>query len=80
MDKGEGPPLEYRHKSCGHVTQPVLSCSECHEPLRPLEVTPDPGAPLRHLLDPNATNPLDDVDLASLISTVQPLDSAPDPT
>ena len=80
MDKGEGAPLEYRHKTCGHVTQPVVSCSECHEPLRPQEVSPEPGAPLRAALDTAPGTPLKDVDLASLISAVHPLDSATGPT
>jgi len=34
----DGPPLELTHKSCGHVTDPVLVCSECGEELRAREV------------------------------------------
>lgn len=51
MDEGEGPPLEYQHQQCGKKMQPVLSCSECHAPLRPEEVTPRMGAPLQILAD-----------------------------
>ncbi len=72
MDKGEGAPLEYRHESCGNVTHPVMSCSECSEPLRPQEVTPEPGAPLRNALGISSGLALEDVDLAALISAVQP--------
>lgn len=46
MDRGEGPPLEYVHEACGAVTRPVLTCSECSEPLRPQEVTPRVGPAL----------------------------------
>ncbi len=49
MDQGEGPPLEYVHQKCGHKTRPVLACSECHAPLRPEEVSPQMGPPLRAL-------------------------------
>jgi len=80
MDKGEGAPLEYRHQSCGQVTQPVLSCSECGEALRPQEVVPEPGLPLRQALDTLAGATPEDVDLAALISAVRPLDSATGPT
>ena len=49
MDKGEGAPLEYVHRTCGKVTRPVLACSECGEPLRPEEVTPQIGPALKQL-------------------------------
>lgn len=49
MDQGEGPPMEYVHQSCGKKTQPVLTCSECNEPLRPEEVTPQLGPVLQEL-------------------------------
>lgn len=49
MDKGEGAPMEYVHQKCGHITHPVLTCSECNEPLRPQEVTPQLGPALRAL-------------------------------
>jgi DNA-binding HxlR family transcriptional regulator len=49
MDKGEGAPLEYVHRKCGHKTRPVLACSECGEALRPQEVTPQLGPALQEL-------------------------------
>lgn len=47
LDEGHGPPVEYRHKTCGNKTKPTLVCSECHEPLDPREVLPTPGPGLR---------------------------------
>ncbi len=47
MDGGEGAPLEYVHQKCGKKTHPVLTCSECGEPLRPQEVTPQMGPALK---------------------------------
>lgn len=32
-DDGRGPPVIRRHKACGCDFQPVLTCSECAEPL-----------------------------------------------
>jgi len=49
MDKGEGAPLEYVHRTCGKPTRPVLACNECGEPLRPEEVTPRLGPALQGL-------------------------------
>ena len=49
MDNGEGVPMEYVHQTCGKVAHPVMSCSECHEPLKPEEVTPRLGPALREL-------------------------------
>ncbi|WP_323118138.1 winged helix-turn-helix transcriptional regulator [Burkholderia alba] len=42
-DDGEGPPVVLRHRTCGHVMQPVMVCSECGETLKPREVEPLPG-------------------------------------
>ena len=39
----DGLPLEYVHNDCGQAFQPVLSCSECGEPVDPRQVTPKPG-------------------------------------
>jgi DNA-binding HxlR family transcriptional regulator len=39
-DDGNGRPVEYLHRSCGHKTEPRLCCSECGEPLEPFDVTP----------------------------------------
>lgn len=47
MDGGKGPPVIYRHQTCGHMTTPVLSCSECGEALTAREVTPMAGPGLR---------------------------------
>lgn len=38
-----GRPLLHRHKTCGHVFDPVMTCSACGEALRPREVEPIPG-------------------------------------
>lgn len=41
-----GPPLLFRHKTCGHEFQTRHVCSECGEDLKPkeVEVRPGPGA------------------------------------
>jgi DNA-binding HxlR family transcriptional regulator len=49
LDQGQGPPLEYLHQKCANKTRAVLTCSECGEPLRPEEVTPEVGPALREL-------------------------------
>jgi DNA-binding HxlR family transcriptional regulator len=33
-----GPPLLHRHKVCGCDFEPVMTCSECHEPVKAREV------------------------------------------
>lgn len=48
MDDGSGPPLRYWHSRCGKETQPVLSCRECGDPLRPEEVSAKLGTVLTH--------------------------------
>jgi DNA-binding HxlR family transcriptional regulator len=45
----EGPPLELRHRGCGHRTVPTLVCSECHEPVDARAMTAHPGPALRAL-------------------------------
>ena len=50
MDDGNGPPTHYRHSLCGHHTRPVLTCAECSQPLRPEEVSAQPGQVLTCLL------------------------------
>ena len=35
----DGPPLRRRHKACGHLFDPVLTCSECGEAVAPRDVT-----------------------------------------
>lgn len=51
MDDGNGPPNHYRHSLCGQHLRPVLSCSECGDPLRPEEVSAQPGALLTAYAD-----------------------------
>lgn len=46
-----GVPLEYVHHGCGHLTNPVLACSECGEALRPEGVKPQVGPALQNLAD-----------------------------
>lgn len=45
-----GPPLLFRHKTCGQDFTPVTCCSECGDALRPgdVEVRPGPGASQDH--------------------------------
>lgn len=45
----EGPPINLRHTTCGHVTTATVVCSECGEPLELREVRGElgPGHPLR---------------------------------
>jgi DNA-binding HxlR family transcriptional regulator len=38
-----GPPLLFRHDTCGAITNPIPVCSECGRPLTPRDVTPLPG-------------------------------------
>ena len=49
-DDGNGPPVEYLHRSCGEKTHALLTCSECGEPLLPQQVTPVPGPGLETAL------------------------------
>lgn len=41
-----GAPLLHRHKACGHDFHPVMTCSECGEPVgaRDVETRPGPGS------------------------------------
>lgn len=50
QDDGNGPPIEYEHKVCGHKTQPLMCCSECHEPLNAWEVSSQIGPGLKAAL------------------------------
>ena len=50
-DDGNGPPVTYHHRRCGHTARPVMSCSECGERLQPGEVTPMIGLGLAAALD-----------------------------
>jgi DNA-binding HxlR family transcriptional regulator len=42
-----GKPVELIHRGCGREMNPVLTCSECHKPVNPREVTAQPGPALR---------------------------------
>lgn len=61
MDRGEGAPLEYVHQTCGHKTEPTLTCDECGETLRPEEVMPQLGPALRGLGHSNSAVSLKDI-------------------
>jgi DNA-binding HxlR family transcriptional regulator len=41
-----GPPLVFRHRTCGHQFTPTVSCDACGQPLGPgeVEARPGPGA------------------------------------
>jgi DNA-binding HxlR family transcriptional regulator len=42
----KGPPIQVMHKACGEVSDLLLTCSECGEPVGPRDVraVPGPGA------------------------------------
>jgi DNA-binding HxlR family transcriptional regulator len=40
----DGPPLEVVHDGCGHVSNQVLVCDSCGEPVGPRDVHARPGA------------------------------------
>lgn len=43
MDDGNGAPMIYKHKRCNQYFTPVISCSECGEPLNARDVSPQHG-------------------------------------
>ena len=43
MVEDAGPPVVLRHRDCGHLTVPTMTCSECGEELDPRAVGPEPG-------------------------------------
>ena len=43
MTEEAGAPVVLRHRDCGHLTVPTLTCSECGEELDPRAVRPEPG-------------------------------------
>ncbi|NIB40715.1 helix-turn-helix transcriptional regulator [Pseudomaricurvus alkylphenolicus] len=47
----DGPPLQYRHRSCGHVMTPTLCCSECGEALDARQVQPVLGEGITRKLE-----------------------------
>jgi DNA-binding HxlR family transcriptional regulator len=38
MSGAEGPPIELRHKACGHAMHPELACPECGEWLQATDI------------------------------------------
>lgn len=44
----KGRPILHHHATCNHQFDPVMVCSECHEPLDPREVQISPGPGARH--------------------------------
>lgn len=46
-----GPILEYKHQTCGQTMQPILTCSECGEPIDPRQIRPSVGPGLQPYLD-----------------------------
>lgn len=48
----EGPPVLRRHKGCGHDFAPVVTCSECGEPVEPRAVEAHVGPGGNPALDP----------------------------
>ncbi|HZX03040.1 helix-turn-helix domain-containing protein [Kribbella sp.] len=38
-----GQPIRFTHTTCGKLTTPTVSCSECGEPLATEDVVPSPG-------------------------------------
>ena len=47
LDRGKGPPVRLRHKSCGKLTEAEVVCAHCREPLvlTDLEMEIGPGFP-----------------------------------
>ncbi|MFZ5602366.1 MAG: winged helix-turn-helix transcriptional regulator [Pseudomonadota bacterium] len=43
LDGGLGPPVQYRHNTCGHMFTPTMVCSACGEAVNAREVTPVVG-------------------------------------
>ncbi len=56
MADEQGPPIRHRHRSCGHLTRGVLTCSECGEPLQPRDVTVEESEGWEGRLLPLATS------------------------
>ena len=38
-----GPPVEFVHDTCGHITAPVLTCPHCHGEVSPANTHGEPG-------------------------------------
>lgn len=59
LSDGDGPPVEYVHKDCGHNAEPVLTCSCCSEKLTPTNLTVRLGCGLKNKLEKGEINELD---------------------
>ena len=51
----DGPPTELVHKSCGHVSEANVVCSECGEPMGPRDVWAVTGPGAGEPLNPTAS-------------------------
>ena len=38
-----GPPIRYRHRTCGQLTEPEVRCARCGEPMHADDVDVEPG-------------------------------------
>jgi DNA-binding HxlR family transcriptional regulator len=43
----EGPPIVLRHKACGEIADPRLTCHHCGQEIHVHDVTPEPGPGFR---------------------------------
>lgn len=68
MADEQGVPVEYVHRRCGKRTQPVMSCSECGEVLRPEHVQPRLGSALQALSDELALDGERDLSLPEVMA------------
>lgn len=46
MDDGAGPPMTFWHSRCGKESKPLMTCSECGDPMKPEEMSPRLGSGL----------------------------------
>jgi DNA-binding HxlR family transcriptional regulator len=56
MGDARGRPMLHQHRGCGHLFDPVLTCSECGEPIKARDVTVRDG-PGHQLPPANAASP-----------------------
>ena len=42
-EQGDGPPVVLVHDTCGHITQPMLTCPHCHGEVSPANTHSEPG-------------------------------------
>ena len=58
MDEGDGPPVSWVHRTCGHVTTPKLHCSECGDAIEAREIRTVFNPPPAESDDENARDPI----------------------